>query len=53
MAQIITKKVIANEEELNRDPITGTPGAHHWAQVPVLHQAALRVLPSAWPWAGR
>ena len=28
MAQIITKKVIANEEDLNRDPLTGTPGAH-------------------------
>ena len=26
--QIITKKIVANEEELNRDPLTGTPGAH-------------------------
>jgi hypothetical protein len=24
----ITKKVVSNEEDLNRDPITGTPGAH-------------------------
>jgi len=28
MAEIITKKIVANEEELNRDPISGTPGAH-------------------------
>ena len=28
MAAVITRKVVANEEELNRDPITGTPGAH-------------------------
>jgi hypothetical protein len=28
MTQIITKTVVANEEDLNRDPITGTPGAH-------------------------
>ena len=28
MTQILTKKVVANEEDLNRDPITGTPGAH-------------------------
>ncbi len=26
--QILTKKIVTNEEELNRDPITGTPGAH-------------------------
>jgi hypothetical protein len=24
----ITRKVVSNEEDLNRDPITGTPGAH-------------------------
>jgi uncharacterized protein YcfJ len=28
MTEIITKKVVANEGDLNRDPITGTPGAH-------------------------
>lgn len=28
MTETITKKVVANEEELNRDPISGTPGAH-------------------------
>jgi hypothetical protein len=28
MAEVITRKVVANEEDLNRDPITGTPGAH-------------------------
>ncbi len=28
MKEIITKKVVANEQDLNRDPITGTPGAH-------------------------
>lgn len=28
MTEVMTKKVVANEEELNRDPITGTPGAH-------------------------
>ena len=28
MTEILTRKVVANEEELNRDPITGTPGAH-------------------------
>jgi len=28
MTEIITKKVVANEEDLNRDPISGTPGAH-------------------------
>jgi len=28
MTEIIVKKVVANEEDLNRDPITGTPGAH-------------------------
>lgn len=28
MTQIVTKKVVANEEYLNRDPISGTPGAH-------------------------
>ncbi|MEP7155420.1 MAG: hypothetical protein ABI905_06580 [Betaproteobacteria bacterium] len=26
--KISTKTVVANEEELNRDPLTGTPGAH-------------------------
>ena len=28
MTQVITKKVVANEGDLNRDPLTGTPGAH-------------------------
>ena len=28
MTDVITRKVVANEEDLNRDPITGTPGAH-------------------------
>ena len=28
MTEIITKKVVANEEDLNRDPLTGTLGAH-------------------------
>src|SRR5450759_1846447 len=28
MTEIITRKVVANEEDLNRDPINGTPGAH-------------------------
>ena len=28
MTQILTKRVVANEEDLNRDPISGTPGAH-------------------------
>ncbi len=28
MTDSITRKVVANEADLNRDPITGTPGAH-------------------------
>ena len=28
MTGVITKKVVANVADLNRDPITGTPGAH-------------------------
>lgn len=28
MTEPITRKVVANEEDLNRDPISGTPGAH-------------------------
>jgi len=28
MTETITRKVVANEEDLNRDPLTGTPGAH-------------------------
>lgn len=28
MSELMTKKVVANEDDLNRDPITGTPGAH-------------------------
>lgn len=28
MTEVITKKVVANEADLNRDPISGTPGAH-------------------------
>ena len=30
MSDSITRKTVANEEDLNRDPITGTPGAHAW-----------------------
>ena len=28
MAEINTRKVVVNEDDLNRDPISGTPGAH-------------------------
>ncbi len=28
MTEVITKTVVTNEQDLNRDPITGTPGAH-------------------------
>ena len=28
MSELITRRVVDNEEDLNRDPITGTPGAH-------------------------
>jgi hypothetical protein len=28
MTEIITTKVVTNEQDLNRDPITGAPGAH-------------------------
>lgn len=28
MTDVITRKVVANEADLNRDPISGTPGAH-------------------------
>jgi hypothetical protein len=28
MSDVITRKVVANEDDLNRDPISGTPGAH-------------------------
>jgi len=28
MSDVIVKKIVSNEEDLNRDPITGTPGAH-------------------------
>ncbi len=28
MTDVVTRKVIANEEDLNRDPLSGTPGAH-------------------------
>lgn len=28
MTEVITRKVVANEDDLNRDAITGTPGAH-------------------------
>jgi len=28
MSDVISKKVLANEGELNLDPLTGTPGAH-------------------------
>lgn len=28
MTEVITKKVVAKEEDLNRDPLSGTPGAH-------------------------
>ena len=28
MTEVISKKVVANEGDLNRDPLSGTPGAH-------------------------
>lgn len=28
MPDVITRKVVANEDDLNRDPLSGTPGAH-------------------------
>ena len=28
MTEVITRKVITNEEDQNRDPISGAPGAH-------------------------
>ena len=28
MTEIMTRKVVTNEEDLNRDPLTGAPGAH-------------------------
>ncbi len=28
MTEVITKKVVINEGDLNRDPLSGTPGAH-------------------------
>ena len=28
MTEANTRKVVANEEDLNRDPLSGTPGAH-------------------------
>lgn len=28
MQEVISRKVLANEEDLNLDPLTGTPGAH-------------------------
>ncbi len=28
MDQVITEKIVTNEADLNRDPLTGTPGAH-------------------------
>lgn len=28
MSEILTRKIVSNEEDLNRDPLTGTPGAH-------------------------
>ena len=28
MTEIMTRKVVANEDDLHRDPLTGTPGAH-------------------------
>jgi hypothetical protein len=28
MTDVVVKKVVANEADLNRDPISGTPGAH-------------------------
>ncbi len=33
MTDVITRKVVANEEDLNRDPISGTPGAHPFGTV--------------------
>jgi hypothetical protein len=28
MSDVIVRKIVSNEEDLHRDPITGTPGAH-------------------------
>lgn len=28
MTEVSTRKVVANEKDLNRDPLSGTPGAH-------------------------
>ena len=28
MTETVTRKVVANEQDLNRDPLSGTPGAH-------------------------
>ena len=28
MSEIITRKIVSNDADLNRDPISGTPGAH-------------------------
>ena len=28
MSEVVVKKIVSNEENLNRDPISGTPGAH-------------------------
>ena len=28
MTETVTRKVVENEADLNRDPISGTPGAH-------------------------
>jgi hypothetical protein len=28
MSSLLTRKIVANEEDLNRDPLSGTPGAH-------------------------
>jgi hypothetical protein len=28
MTEVVTRKVVVNEEDVNRDPLSGTPGAH-------------------------
>ena len=53
MTEIMTRKVVTNEEDLNRDPLTGAPGAHPLARAPARHPAELPEPLSEWQWAGR
>ena len=45
MSETVTRKVVANEADLNRDPISGTPGAHPVGTGRARPQAAL---PARW-----